>query len=113
MDENKAGTTPATSEELSLRLASLQKELDQLTAEYPVLLAKKMQERTDIVDLLKTENDPDKADELWKKYDRAGTSFSQWVTEYQDRIAELTRKIRDTNDLLWKSQKNHDRKNEE
>ena len=104
VNENDAKTTSATREELSRRLASYRQELDRLTADYPALMAKKMQERTDLVELLKTENDPEKAEALWKKYDSAGTTFSQWILEYQNRIAELTKKIRETNDLLWRSQ---------
>jgi len=101
VNESEAGNTTATREELSRRLASYRQDLDRLTAEYPDLMAKKMQERTDLVELLKTENDPEKAEALWRKYDTAGTTFSQWIMEYQNRIAELTRKIQETNDLLW------------
>lgn len=101
MEENDAGKNTATREELTRRLASYRQELDQLTADYPALMEKKLQERTDLVELLKTENDPEKADALWKKYDSAGTTFSQWIIEYQNRIAELTRKIQETNNLLW------------
>jgi len=104
MQETDAGNTTATQEELSRRLASYRQELDRLTTEYPALMARKMQERTDLVELLKTENDPEKAEALWKKYDTAGTTFSQWIMEYQNRIADLTKKIRGTNDLLWRSQ---------
>jgi hypothetical protein len=103
MKEKGGGKNTATSGELSLRLASYRKELDQLTAEYSGLIAKKLQERTELVELLKTENDAEKADELWKKYDKAGITFSQWIADYQNRIAELTKKIHETNDLLWKS----------
>jgi len=104
MQENDARNNIVTREELSRRLASYRQELDRLTAEYPALMAKKMQERTDLVELLKTENDPEKADALWKQYDNAGTTFSQWIMEYQNRLAELTKKIQETNDLLWKSE---------
>lgn len=104
MDENNVRNNTATSEELSLMLASYRKELDQLTADFPELMRKKMQEKTELVELLKTENDPEKAEGLWKRYDNAGITFSQWIVDYQNRIAELTRKIQKTNDLLWKSQ---------
>ncbi len=101
MQENDAGKNTATREELSRRLTSYRQELDRLTADYPALMAKKLRERTDLVELLKTENDPEKAEALWKQYDNAGTTFSQWILEYQNRIAGLTRKIQETNDLLW------------
>lgn len=104
MHENNAVRNPAASGELSLRLAAYRKELEQLTAEYPALMVHKMQERNDLVEQLKTENDAEKADALWKTYDNAGKSFNQWIAEYQNRIAELTKKIQETNDLLWKSQ---------
>lgn len=103
MNEQDAGKNTATTEELSRRLTAYQQELDRLTAEYPELMASKMQERTGLVELLKTENDAEKAEALWKKYDTAGLTFSQWITDYQNRIAELTKKIHETNDLLWKS----------
>jgi hypothetical protein len=104
MDENDAGEDTATGNELSLRLASYQKELNQLTAGYPELMLNKMHERDELVQLLKTEQDPEKAEALWKQYDNAGAAFSQWLTDYQKKIADLAEKIRKTNDLLWKSQ---------
>jgi hypothetical protein len=103
MDENDAGEDTTTGSELSLRLASYQKEMNQLTAEYPELMLNKMHERNELVELLKTEQDPEKAEALWKQYDHAGVTFSQWITDYQNRIADLAEKIRETNDLLWKS----------
>ena len=106
MNENDTGKNTATGEGLSLRLASYRKDLDQLTADFPAQMAKKMQERTELVELLKTENDPERAEALWKKYDRAGITFSQWIVEYQNRIADLTKKIQKTNDLIWKSREN-------
>jgi hypothetical protein len=68
-------------------------------------MLKKMHERNELIGLLKTEHDPEKAEALWKKYDIVGVTFCQWITDYQNRIAGLAKKIRKTNDLLWKFQK--------